>query len=115
MKALILIMVLAFTFTLAGGYMVYIDGEGNVIQPDDGKVIRPSSYQVLKIKYESEVDYSNELKDRILVLQKEKFESDMNLSECLSSTPLIIQNDPVVKVEDYIFWAVFGFFIGKLF
>lgn len=110
-------------FAFAGGNPdVYVDDNGNESKYED--VVRMSSYQRLKKKYTSEVEYTTELKGRINNLTIKLHDSESNLSECLSSEPLIIQQDKIVEkvvtvkeqpIEYLILSVIIGFIIGKAF
>jgi len=108
-------------FAFAGGNPdVYLDEDGKETVYENA--VRLSSYQRLKKKYTSEVEYTTELKGRINNLAIKLHDSESNLSECLSIEPLIIQQDKIVekvvtvkeqRVEWIVLSVIIGFIIGK--
>ena len=85
-----------------------------VIAPTKSK----SSYQRLKQKYESEVFYNEELRDRIILLQSENYNEQKVLEKCLVQTPVIIETEVIKKsncLPVVIIGSIIGFMLGLMF
>lgn len=111
-KKYLLIAALLFTFSVADeAPTFYVDGNGNEIPIEslENPIVRVSSYQRLKRKYKAEIDYSDELKGRIFILEDKLQAKENELIECTKQGPTIIE----IVEPDY-FLIFVGFMSGLL-